>query len=298
LNCREPCAVKIINYLDLNKRLIDLRFQQDRTANFTEIFHAHQGIEFLYVHQGKGWAIIDKHVHEIKPDTLLFFRPFQLHRVKIDQSSGSRYIRSLLIFEPHVLRDYLSSFPTLNELFHNLCASGSTNQIFHFESGEMDSLIRLHRQRTSGDLPADGIETKVIFLIDFLAMLLPKWKEADIRANVPPQTTIGEIMEWLDRHYMEPFELDKLAKAVHLSTVHVSSLFRKKVGCTITEYLTARRIRQACLLLKTEDMTVGEVGEAVGFSNASYFCQLFRKYVGISPHRFKKLERMRAGQAP
>jgi AraC-like DNA-binding protein len=290
--------VKILNYLDLNKRLIDLRFQQDRTANFTEIFHAHQGIEFLYVHQGKGWAIIDKHVHEIKPDTLLFFRPFQLHRVKIDQSSGSRYIRSLFIFEPHVLRDYLSSFPTLSELFHNICASGYSNQIFHFESGEMDNLIRLHRRRTPVDLPTDELEIKVVFLIDFLAMLLPKWKEADIRANVPPQTTIGKIMEWLDRHYMEPFELEKLAKAVHLSAVHVSSLFRKKIGCTITEYLTARRIRQACLLLKTEDMTVSEVGEAVGFSNASYFCQLFRKYVGISPHRFKKLEQMRNGQSP
>lgn len=280
--------MNILNYLQLNTTLIDLRFQQDRTEDFKEIFHAHQGIEFLYVHEGSGRVVIDQTIYEVRPETLLYFRPYQLHRIKI--SKEKPYVRSLITFEPHVLQDYLSPFPRLKELFQSLYVSGITSQVMQLSNVEMNNLIQVHKKRISESSASELLEMKAVFLIDFLAMLIPKWKEAG-RADGPHPTTVEQIMEWVNQHYMEPFELDKLAKSVHLSMVHVSSLFRKTTGSTITEYLTARRIRQACILLKKGKLSIGEVGEAVGISNASYFCQLFKRNVGLSPHQFRKLER-------
>lgn len=87
---------------------------------------------------------------------------------------------------------------------------------------------------------------------------------------------------------MEEFQLDVLAHAVHLSPNHVSAAFRQSVGTSITEYLTARRIRQACWLLRTSDVSVQEVGQSIGLSNFPYFCQLFKKHVGLTPYKFKR----------
>ncbi|MNY49646.1 Bifunctional transcriptional activator/DNA repair enzyme AdaA [compost metagenome] len=100
-------------------------------------------------------------------------------------------------------------------------------------------------------------------------------------------STAERMLAWIEAHYMEPFKLDELASAVHLSPNHVSTTFHQSIGSTITEYLTARRIRQACWLLRTTDLSVQDIGEAVGLSNFSYFCQLFKKHVGFTPYKFK-----------
>ena len=104
-------------------------------------------------------------------------------------------------------------------------------------------------------------------------------------------TTAERMLSWIEDNYSKPFKLEELAQAVHLTPNHVSATFRQSIGSTVTEYLTARRIRQACWLLKTTDMSVQDIGEAVGLGNFSYFCQLFKKHVGYTPYTFKGMHR-------
>ncbi len=87
---------------------------------------------------------------------------------------------------------------------------------------------------------------------------------------------------------MEAFDLKRVAAAVHLTPNHVSAVFRRTVGSSITEYLTARRIRQACVLLRTTALSVQEVCRAFGLSNCAYFCGLFKKHVGLTPYCYKR----------
>ncbi|UUZ91090.1 hypothetical protein LJK87_35870 [Paenibacillus sp. P25] len=48
------------NYLNLRDKPFQLSIRLNRTASFTEIFHAHQGIEMLYVHEGEGEALFER----------------------------------------------------------------------------------------------------------------------------------------------------------------------------------------------------------------------------------------------
>lgn len=80
-----------------------------------------------------------------------------------------------------------------------------------------------------------------------------------------------------------PLPAELLAQSVHLTPSHISATFRQAVGSTITDYLTAVRVRQACLLLRTGGKSVEEIGRVVGLQNTSYLCQMFKKHVGISP---------------
>ncbi|TVY11745.1 AraC family transcriptional regulator [Paenibacillus cremeus] len=280
--------MKVLNYLNLNEQLMILRFHEDRTANFKEVYHAHQGMEMLYIHEGCGQVVLDRSIYPLQPGSLLIIRPFQLHRIQMFTGPDAPYIRSLFVFEPYVLDKYLAAFPSLRELFHHLVTDKKWKQVVTLDAGEFGQLCRFGQRRIAEAQESERLEQRAWMLISILTLLKPRM-ENKLAFTSEHMPAVERIIQWIDHHYMQSFELEALAKAVHLSSVYVSKLFRKSVGSSITEYLTARRIQQACWLLKTEELSVKEIGEAVGISNASYFCQLFKANTGISPYQYKKL---------
>ena len=59
-------------------------------------------------------------------------------------------------------------------------------------------------------------------------------------------------------------------------------------GTTVNNYLISKRITRAKQLLRLTDMTVDEIGVAVGMTDANYFSRMFRKVEGISPREYRK----------
>jgi AraC family transcriptional regulator, arabinose operon regulatory protein len=282
---------KIMNYLNLHQHPIQLSFQRDRTLEMEEIYHAHQGMEFLYVHEGYGQVVVERQIFELSPGTLFYFRPFQLHRVRIQLELGS-YIRSLFVFEPGILEDALMPYPSLQSFFLKLWKDPTAWQKATLEPAYMSQFIQAQDIELKDCPPEQLLEEQMLCLVALIRYLR---KHASLKSDQwegPNRTghssAAEQIMEWIEEHYTEPFELDKLAQAIHLSPNHVSSLFRKSVGSSITEYITARRIRQACWLLRSTDLSVREIGEAVGLGSFSYFCQIFKKNIGLSPYQYKK----------
>jgi AraC-like DNA-binding protein len=284
--------LKILNYRNLNLRQIRLDFATDRTETFKEVVHAHQGMEWLYVHEGRGRAVIDRHIFELDSGTFLYFKPFQLHHVQMFTAADQPYIRSLFMFEPLVLEKFLAPFPALNEALQRMLLDRPENQLIRWlDREELDHLFAAHRKLLNDARPAELLEHQALFIISLLTLIKTTSRSTAHHSSPPAASaaTAEQIMNWVDKHYMEPFRLEEVSDWVHLSPAHVSSLFRRTVGTSITEYLTARRIREASLLLKQSRLTVQEIGEAVGLTNFSYFCQLFKRHAGLSPHQYRKI---------
>ncbi|WP_243633315.1 AraC family transcriptional regulator [Paenibacillus xerothermodurans] len=284
--------MKMLNYMNLNQHPVQLSFSKDRTHEFVEVYHAHQGMELLYVETGEGHAVVNQQIVALSPGSLVVFRPFQLHRIQMKVGSGATYIRSLFIFEPSVLDEFLKPFAALQSFFQQIWKGDAVPQVFTgLPEQAVGRLLDDYRDRLRRAPQDSLLEEQVLFLIALL-QFVKFHGGADVMAMSAAasrkSTTAELVMEWIEEHYTEEFELDRLAKAVHLSPNHVSAVFKQSVGTNITEYLTARRIRQACWLLKTSDLTVQAIGQAIGLSSFPYFCQLFKKHVGVSPYRFKK----------
>ncbi len=64
-------------------------------------------------------------------------------------------------------------------------------------------------------------------------------------------------------------------------------LFAKYIGQTPNLYLTQYRLDKSTFLLKTTDMTVTEIANAVGFNGSSYYAEAFRKWYGKSPSEYR-----------
>lgn len=94
-------------------------------------------------------------------------------------------------------------------------------------------------------------------------------------------------MQWIEAHYADQVSLDDLAEALHLSKFYVSRVFSQETGSSITDYITTRRIKQACRLLQTTILPIEHINE-IGFPNASYFIRLFKHVVGMTPLKYRK----------
>lgn len=81
----------------------------------------------------------------------------------------------------------------------------------------------------------------------------------------------------------DPPSLGELAKQMYVSTATVTRRFKKETGQTIPEFLNRTRIRVAKLYMQEQNMTLGEIAQAVGFCDASYFSKVFLRYTEMTP---------------
>lgn len=99
---------------------------------------------------------------------------------------------------------------------------------------------------------------------------------------------LSTIKEFLDEHYTEKVSLDDLAERFFINKFYLSKIFKETYGTTVNNYLISKRITRAKQLLRFTDMTVDEIGVAVGMGDANYFSRMFRKVEGSSPSEYRK----------
>ena len=102
--------------------------------------------------------------------------------------------------------------------------------------------------------------------------------------------TIYRVMEYIKSHYGGKITLEDIASYVHLSPSHLSNLFRKETGQTISAYISYVRIEKSKQLLKATATPIAQVAAQCGFEDQSYFTRVFRQQTGLSPRKYRQRE--------
>lgn len=79
-----------------------------------------------------------------------------------------------------------------------------------------------------------------------------------------------------------------VAKYVGLSPNYFSKVFAEEMNISFTDYLIEKRMQEAQRLLLYTSCSNSEIAERVGYPNASYFSNVFKKYTGFTASQFKK----------
>ena len=96
-----------------------------------------------------------------------------------------------------------------------------------------------------------------------------------------------KIKNYIDSHYAENITLDILSNLSYVNKFHLVHLFTKQMGISPINYLINKRIEESKNLLTTTNYSVRDISTIVGFSNSSYFSQMFKKITGYSPREYK-----------
>lgn len=199
-------------------------------------------------------------------------------------------MRSIFYMDPHWIENQLRHFPKRRQHFKTLWQG--LNQVHGLDLIEHAEIIEwIFASYNSARINGLGEDSEEIAL--FLMQIMQCLDGAYPR-NQRPTVTEGRklrysemIMQWIEEHFEGEVRLDRIAEETYLSKYYVSRVFRQKTGSSITDYLTARRMIQACNLLITTDMPVELIGIRSGIPNVSYFIQLFKRVVGTTPLKYR-----------
>lgn len=102
------------------------------------------------------------------------------------------------------------------------------------------------------------------------------------------RTAVDRVAEYVDAELAGTLTLDRLAAVAGLSPFHFARAFKAATGLAPHQFVMARRVHRATVLLAGSAMPVAQVAAAVGLSNVSYFRRLFRRHVGVLPGELRE----------
>ena len=104
----------------------------------------------------------------------------------------------------------------------------------------------------------------------------------------PVSPAVVKALDYIAANYTRPISLDDIAGAAGLSSFRIAHLLKESTGKTALQNIHYMRIQEARRLLEQSDMKCTDIAYETGFGDQSYFIKQFRKWMGITPAKYRK----------
>ncbi len=105
------------------------------------------------------------------------------------------------------------------------------------------------------------------------------------------RSEVTKTKEYLENHWRESFDADKLAQTIGLSPSHLARLFKKQTGMTLYSYYQDVKIARLKAALRDQNLSVAEAFLSCGFAYPDNFTRFFKNKVGMTPLEYRKMEK-------
>jgi AraC family transcriptional regulator len=141
-------------------------------------------------------------------------------------------------------------------------------------------VAELHASDAAAPLAAEGVA---------LQLLAASTRETQShRAPARPPRWLSAAEELLRESIARPVRLGELASATGVDPAHLARTFRAHYGTSVGEYGRGLRLAWAAAEIARTDAPLATVAAEAGFADQSHFTRLFRRYVGITPARYRR----------
>ena len=253
--------------------------------------HRHDFLEFSYVIAGRGSEVINGVSHPMEPGTFTFILPYQIH--KICTQPG----QTLVLINCMFSMDLLMGAGGKAELDGLLTDDEQLPAFVQLASGEHDRFQQLLQQMLDEYGGQDRWRaallraklTEVLVSFDRYRRLLHH-STTDVRSSVGRTSPTWRIIHYIQRNYQEPIALADLAERFGMSMSRISERIKETTGQSFVQILNDLRIRHACSLLVSTEMSVSEISYEVGYGSYKTFSRLFREQKNMVPTRYRQLK--------
>jgi len=101
---------------------------------------------------------------------------------------------------------------------------------------------------------------------------------------------VGEVRQFLMKSLMRPTKFPDVAQNLNMSTRTLRRKLRDE-NRSFRQLVDELRRDMAIRYLRDTDLTVEDIAEALGFSDAANFRKAFRRWTKTTPHEFKNVQR-------
>lgn len=111
------------------------------------------------------------------------------------------------------------------------------------------------------------------------------------RANADYSATVQGCCDYISAHLEEKLSIEAIALRLGYSKYYLTRKFQSETGVSLGTYIKTVKIERAKQLFCTTDLSIQNICDALNFSSRSYFADTFQKMTGMSPGKFRELNR-------
>ncbi len=246
--------------------------------------HRHDYYHIMLVKNGIGKHSIDFKTYNIKPNTMFFVSPGQIHTLNIDKDALGYVISfNADFFQLYNGVQKLSDLP----FFH----SNTQAPVVYLKEDELRVLDLWENINDEHLKPQSNSDKMIRALLDVLLIHVARiHHKTPEGSNITSQLSIqiNTLETLIDTHFRALKQVNDYAELMHLSAKHLNSLSKKALNKTVTNLIHERLILEAKRLLLFTDNTITEIAFELGFSDKSYFMRFFKKHTGGTAEMFRK----------
>jgi len=167
-------------------------------------------------------------------------------------------------------------------MYHFICDAFFTVRLFFEEKGY--SCPSMPDTADELLLKSDGIGGALKALSSAISTYA---KENAFTPGTYEQDIIQVLLAYIEQN-LAAVTLSSAAEHIHVSSAHLSRLFKKNMGQTFSEYVSAQKMKKASYLLVESSFSVAEISALLGYSTPSYFLSRFKEAFGTTPSAYRK----------
>ena len=280
------------NVIDYNKmlnknQLLSVR-KHARFAQYPK--HRHNYIELSYVYSGRMiHKIEDKEICIHQGELILLNQNIE-HEILF---TGEDDIIFNFIIRPEFL-EFLSSMVdeqnvVFNFIFQALYSYDNNGEFLVFKTTDNEEvqdivaniITKIYRPQMNNDL------TLKLMVGLLLTELINCPDKIETYRNESYEKLISSsILKYINSNYKEG-SLKVLSKQINQPDYKICKIIKKYTGLTFKQLVQNERLKNSESLLKTTNMAVVDVMEAVGYENITYFYKIFKEKYRMTPNEFR-----------
>jgi AraC-like DNA-binding protein len=108
-----------------------------------------------------------------------------------------------------------------------------------------------------------------------------------IMNGVARDTVVRRVVIYIGKNLNNDLGISQLAAIACMERSAFSKRFKRSVGVSCSEMVSAWRVASALHDIQCSGKTIDEIRRSLGFEHPSTFYRIFRRYCGCSPANFK-----------
>ncbi len=260
--------------------IIISRTSVNGSANVKEEGQAHRDDWHLFLLQEEGTTFIeiDFQKYKIKPSSVLYIHPDQVHRlIAFEHATFS----SWAINNENLKPEYLKLLEDITPV-KPLSLKKETFSIISETASLGIKFSQRKYEKLYHSLLKDSCNTLVAFVV---SQYLRKVQSKDTFTRF--ESITKTFKSALEKDFATVKSPAEFAEILNISTSYLNECVKHTTGLSVSHHIQQRIILEAKRLLYHSDISVKEVAFQLGYDDYSYFIRVFVKNTGMTPLDFR-----------
>ena len=253
--------------------------------------HCHNELELLICQKGSINVLIKQQRFHLLPGYVLIVAPMEDHGIEKPEHDALLWH---LIFPKEVIEVpgwHIFSKEFVEPVFSNKLHPPRLLQPEHPAYQDVMGYIQ---QLPSGRLNQPGYKLRrYVLAVSICSALVPYCTsdESIELENLPKNITVRKLVRYIHNHLVQPMTLEELARHTNLQPNYMCALFKQHMNESIFSFILRRRVEYAAVLLRSQELAVGDIAGKAGFTSESSFYRKFKEHFGVTPLAYRKAYR-------